>query len=88
MVHDLPAGGRRLVQRATGYRATLVAGGRYWLEQQHSGLASLTSRLVWIDEAAARERSEGCAHRALTAVPGHEHVPPPVPFARALVALR
>jgi N-acyl-D-aspartate/D-glutamate deacylase len=26
MVHDLPAGGRRLVQRATGYRATLVAG--------------------------------------------------------------
>jgi N-acyl-D-aspartate/D-glutamate deacylase len=26
MLHDLPAGGRRLVQRATGYRATLVAG--------------------------------------------------------------
>jgi N-acyl-D-aspartate/D-glutamate deacylase len=26
MIHDLPAGGRRLVQRATGYRATLVAG--------------------------------------------------------------
>ena len=26
MVHDLPAGGRRLVQRADGYRATLVAG--------------------------------------------------------------
>jgi len=26
IVHDLPAGGRRLVQRAAGYRATLVAG--------------------------------------------------------------
>jgi N-acyl-D-aspartate/D-glutamate deacylase len=26
MVHDLPAGGRRLVQRADGYRATVVAG--------------------------------------------------------------
>jgi N-acyl-D-amino-acid deacylase len=26
IVHDLPAGGRRLVQRADGYRATLVAG--------------------------------------------------------------
>jgi N-acyl-D-aspartate/D-glutamate deacylase len=26
VVHDLPAGGRRLVQRADGYRATLVAG--------------------------------------------------------------
>jgi hypothetical protein len=26
VVHDLPAGGRRFVQRADGYRATLVAG--------------------------------------------------------------
>jgi len=26
MVFDLPAGGRRLVQRARGYRATLVSG--------------------------------------------------------------
>jgi N-acyl-D-aspartate/D-glutamate deacylase len=26
MVHDLPAGGRRLIQKATGYVATLVAG--------------------------------------------------------------
>ena len=26
VVHDLPAGGRRLVQRVDGYRATLVAG--------------------------------------------------------------
>jgi N-acyl-D-aspartate/D-glutamate deacylase len=26
MLHDLPAGGKRLVQRASGYRATLVAG--------------------------------------------------------------
>jgi N-acyl-D-aspartate/D-glutamate deacylase len=26
MVHDLPAGGRRLVQHASGYAATLVSG--------------------------------------------------------------
>jgi N-acyl-D-amino-acid deacylase len=26
ILHDLPAGGRRLVQRVDGYRATLVAG--------------------------------------------------------------
>ena len=26
MVHDLPAGGRRLVQRSVGYVATIVAG--------------------------------------------------------------
>ena len=26
MVHDLPAGGKRLVQQAPGYRATVVAG--------------------------------------------------------------
>jgi N-acyl-D-amino-acid deacylase len=26
MVYDLPAGGKRLVQRVDGYRATLVAG--------------------------------------------------------------
>jgi N-acyl-D-amino-acid deacylase len=26
MVHDLPAAGRRLVQRAAGYRTTMVAG--------------------------------------------------------------
>jgi N-acyl-D-aspartate/D-glutamate deacylase len=26
MVHDLPAGGRRLVQHADGYRYTVVAG--------------------------------------------------------------
>jgi N-acyl-D-amino-acid deacylase len=26
MVHDLPAGGRRLVQRARGYAATVCAG--------------------------------------------------------------
>jgi N-acyl-D-aspartate/D-glutamate deacylase len=26
VAHDLPAGGRRLIQRADGYRATIVAG--------------------------------------------------------------
>jgi len=26
LVHDLPAGGHRLIQKATGYRYTVVAG--------------------------------------------------------------
>ena len=26
MIHDLPAGGKRLMQRARGYRATIVSG--------------------------------------------------------------
>jgi len=34
MVHDLPGGGRRLVQRASGYRATLVRGVRTYEDGQ------------------------------------------------------
>jgi N-acyl-D-aspartate/D-glutamate deacylase len=44
MVHDLPAGGRRLVQRATGYRATLVAGQVVMRDGEPTG--TLPGRLV------------------------------------------
>jgi N-acyl-D-aspartate/D-glutamate deacylase len=44
MVQDLPAGGRRLVQRATGYRATLVAGQVVMRDGEPTG--ALPGRLV------------------------------------------
>ena len=44
MIQDLPAGGRRLVQRATGYRATLVAGEVIMRDGEPTG--ALPGRLV------------------------------------------
>ncbi|HEY1797428.1 MAG TPA: amidohydrolase family protein [Stellaceae bacterium] len=44
IVHDLPAGGRRLVQRADGYRATLCAGVPTFENGEHTG--ALPGRLV------------------------------------------
>jgi len=44
VVHDLPAGGRRLVQRADGYAATLVAGTPVFQRGEHTG--ALPGRLV------------------------------------------
>jgi N-acyl-D-aspartate/D-glutamate deacylase len=41
---DLPAGGKRLVQRATGYRATVVAGEVTFLDGEPTG--ALPGRLV------------------------------------------
>ena len=35
LVHDLPAGGRRLLQKATGYVATIVAGEVTRRESRH-----------------------------------------------------
>jgi N-acyl-D-aspartate/D-glutamate deacylase len=37
MAFDLPGGGRRLVQRASGYRATFVAGVQTMAEDEHTG---------------------------------------------------
>ena len=37
VVYDMPAGGRRLVQRATGYKATLVSGVPIVRDDQHTG---------------------------------------------------
>ena len=37
VVHDLPAGGRRLVQRAEGYEMTLVAGIPVFERGEHTG---------------------------------------------------
>ena len=44
IVYDLPSGGRRLVQRAEGYRATFVAGTQVFENGQHTG--ALPGRLV------------------------------------------
>jgi len=37
IVHDLPAGGKRLVQRVEGYEATLVAGTPVFERGEHTG---------------------------------------------------
>jgi N-acyl-D-amino-acid deacylase len=37
LVHDMPAGGRRFVQRVEGYEATLVAGTPIFEQGQHTG---------------------------------------------------
>jgi N-acyl-D-aspartate/D-glutamate deacylase len=44
LVNDLPAGGRRFVQRVDGYRATLVAGIPIFEDGEHTG--ALPGRLV------------------------------------------
>jgi N-acyl-D-aspartate/D-glutamate deacylase len=44
MVHDLPAGGRRLLQRARGYEATIVAGQCVYRDGEATG--ALPGRLV------------------------------------------
>ena len=44
IAHDLPAGGKRLVQRADGYAATLVAGATVFEQGEHTG--ALPGRLV------------------------------------------
>ena len=44
VAHDLPAGARRLIQRARGYEATIVSGEVTFRDGEHSG--SLPGRLV------------------------------------------
>jgi N-acyl-D-aspartate/D-glutamate deacylase len=44
IVFDLPAGGKRFVQRATGYRATVVAGEVTFVDGEPTG--ALPGRLV------------------------------------------
>ncbi len=44
MVYDLPAGGKRLVQRAAGYRATLQSGEVTYQDGEHTG--ALPGRLL------------------------------------------
>ena len=44
VAHDLPAGGRRLLQRADGYRHTFVAGTETYADGEHTG--ALPGRLV------------------------------------------
>ena len=44
LVHDMPAGGRRFIQRVEGYQATLVAGTPIFEQGQHTG--AMPGRLV------------------------------------------
>ena len=44
MVHDLPAGGRRLIQKADGYTATIVAGEVTFEDGEHTG--ALPGKLI------------------------------------------
>jgi N-acyl-D-aspartate/D-glutamate deacylase len=44
MVHDLPAGGRRLIQRAHGYRATICRGEVTYEHGEHTG--AMPGRLI------------------------------------------
>jgi N-acyl-D-aspartate/D-glutamate deacylase len=37
LIHDLPAGGRRLVQKPEGYRATIIAGKVFMRNGEHTG---------------------------------------------------
>ena len=56
LVHDMPAGGRRFVQRVEGYEATIVAGEPIFERGEHTG--ALPGRLVRAgrnDEALAAE---------------------------------
>ena len=52
MAYDLPAGGRRLVQRAHGYEATIVSGTVILERDEHTG--ALPGRLVRGPQGAAR----------------------------------
>jgi N-acyl-D-aspartate/D-glutamate deacylase len=52
VVHDLPAGGRRLVQRAAGYRATVKRGAITFVDGRHTG--ELPGRLLRGDQPAPR----------------------------------
>jgi len=44
VVYDLPAGGKRLMQRAQGYRHTFVAGVETVRDDEHTG--ALPGRLI------------------------------------------
>jgi N-acyl-D-amino-acid deacylase len=44
LVHDMPAGGRRFIQRVEGYEATLVAGTLLFEHGEHTG--AMPGRLV------------------------------------------
>jgi hypothetical protein len=65
-------------------RIVVQPGARYWLRQDHSNsFGSVTSKLAWMDAATASAVIGGCVYRVVTAAPGHEMLPPPVPFVPA-----
>lgn len=72
-------------------RIVVQSGARYWLRQDHANrFGSVRSILTWMDAGTATAALAGCSYRVVTAVPGHENVPPPVPYVHAMrpIALR
>ena len=62
----------------------IAPGARYWLLQDHqNNFGSVTSTLEWLDAPRAQQLIEHCDYRVVTEVPGHEQVPPPVPYVPA-----
>jgi N-acyl-D-aspartate/D-glutamate deacylase len=59
VVHDLPAGGRRVIQRADGYRATVVNGTVTYYDGEPTG--SLPGRLVRGARASRPPSADGAA---------------------------
>jgi N-acyl-D-aspartate/D-glutamate deacylase len=60
MVSDLPAGGRRLMQRASGYVATIVSGVPVYREGEATG--ALPGKLVRGPQKCARSDVEAADH--------------------------
>ncbi len=57
---------------------------RYWLLQDHANnLGSITSKLEVLAPERAAQLVATCDYRVVTETPGHEQVPPPIPFAPA-----
>jgi N-acyl-D-aspartate/D-glutamate deacylase len=50
LVHDMPAGGRRFVQKVEGYEATIVAGTPIFERGEHTG--AMPGRLIRAGRAA------------------------------------
>ena len=59
IVHDLPAGGRRIIQKALGYRHTFVAGQEVMRDGEATGV--LPGRLIRGAQKAPGQRSRAKA---------------------------
>jgi len=57
----------------------VAAGSRHYLHQDVRTAVSMS--VSWIDERTAREMIDDCSPARLSAVPGSQALPPPVPLA-------
>jgi hypothetical protein len=70
--------GTHVVEEAT---VVVVPGSRHYLHQDVR--AAITMSVRWVDEGTAREMIDDCSPARLSAVPGSQRLPPPVPLAPA-----